>query len=45
VAACKLVEKAGGKVACFSFLVSLDFLNGKDKLKPFSEDIFSVVNY
>jgi adenine phosphoribosyltransferase len=45
VAACKLVEKAGGKVACFSFLVSLDFLNGKDKLKPYSEEIFSVVNY
>lgn len=45
VAACKLVEKAGGSVACFSFLVSLDFLNGKDRLKPYSEEIFSLVNY
>jgi len=45
VAACKLVEKAGGKVACFSFLVSLDFLDGKSKLKPYSEEIFSLVNY
>lgn len=45
VAACKLVEKAGGAVVCFSFLVSLDFLEGKDKLKPYSQDIFSLVNY
>ena len=45
VAACKLVEKAGSSVACFSFLVSLDFLEGKEKLKPFSKEIFSLVNY
>lgn len=45
VAACKLVKKAGGSVACFSFLVSLNFLNGKDKLKKYSEEIFSLVNY
>ncbi|HRG60103.1 MAG TPA: adenine phosphoribosyltransferase [Bacteroidia bacterium] len=45
VAACKLVEKAGASVSCFSFIVSLDFLNGKDKLKPYSQDIFSLVNY
>jgi adenine phosphoribosyltransferase len=45
VAACKLVEKAGGSVACFSFLVSLDFLEGKDKLKPYSQEIFSLINY
>jgi adenine phosphoribosyltransferase len=45
VAACKLVEKAGGKVACFSFLVSLNFLDGKSRLQSYSDDIFSVVNY
>ena len=45
VAACKLVEKAGGSVACFSFLVSLDFLEGKEKLMPYSKEIFSLVNY
>lgn len=45
VAACKLVEKAGGSVACFSFLVSLDFLDGKEKLMPYSKEIFSLVNY
>jgi adenine phosphoribosyltransferase len=45
VAACKLVEKAGGTVACFSFLVSLDFLKGKEKLMPYSNEIFSLVNY
>ncbi len=45
VAACKLVEKAGGTVACFSFLVALDFLEGKEKLMPYSKEIFSLVNY
>jgi adenine phosphoribosyltransferase len=45
VAACKLVEKVGASVACISFLVSLDFLEGKEKLKPFSKEIFSLVNY
>jgi adenine phosphoribosyltransferase len=44
-AAAKLVEKAGSTVACFSFLVALDFLNGREKLKPYCEEIFSLVNY
>lgn len=45
VAACKLVQKAGASVACFSFIVALDFLEGKEKLKPYSKEIFSLVNY
>ena len=31
-AAAKLVEKLGGKVAGLSFVIELDFLNGRDKL-------------
>lgn len=44
-AAAYLIEKSGGKVAGFNFLVALDFLHGKDKLKKFSDNISSFVNY
>lgn len=44
-AAATLIEKCGGKIAGFSFLVSLDFLNGKDKLKTYTDEINSIVNY
>ncbi len=33
-AVAKLVEKAGGKVLMFSFLIELAFLNGRNKLSP-----------
>ena len=42
-AGCKLVEKAGGKVAGCAFLVELGFLNGRDKLKP--HEVFSLIRY
>ena len=44
-AAANLIEKCGGKVAGFNFLVSLDFLNGKEKIKGFSDNIDAVINY
>ncbi len=44
-ACAKLVEKCGGKVAQFSFIIELDFLNGQEKLKPFSDDLVSLVHY
>lgn len=44
-AAAELVKLCGGEVAAFSFLVSLDFLGGADKLKPFSENIVNLVSY
>ena len=44
-AAAFLIEKSGGKVAGFNFLVALDFLHGEDKLKKFSDNISSFVNY
>ena len=33
-AACKLVERLGGEVVQVNFLMELEFLNGKEKLKP-----------
>lgn len=44
-AAGKLIEKAGGTVAGFDFLVELEFLKGAEKLKPFSNNITNLVAY
>lgn len=44
-AAAYLIEKSGGQVAGFNFLVALDFLQGDEKLKKFSDNISSFVNY
>ena len=35
-AACKLVEKLGGKVVQLSFLIELSFLNGREKLRNYN---------
>ncbi|MBI4428939.1 MAG: adenine phosphoribosyltransferase [Ignavibacteriales bacterium] len=42
-AACKLIERAGGKVAGVCFLVELNFLKGRDRLKNY--DVFSLIQY
>ncbi|MFT4696930.1 MAG: adenine phosphoribosyltransferase [Flavobacteriaceae bacterium] len=42
-AVCKLIESQGGIVVQCNFIMTLDFLNGKDKLKGY--DIASVLNY
>lgn len=44
-AAAHLIQKCGGNVAGFSFLVELDFLGGRNKLNTFAHDINSIVNY
>ncbi|MGB0369256.1 MAG: adenine phosphoribosyltransferase, partial [Flavobacteriales bacterium] len=44
-AAAELIKKQNGNVAGFSFLVTLDFLNGKEKLDAYSENFSSLVNY
>ena len=44
-AAAHLIEKSGGKVAGFNFLVSLEFLQGTEKLRHFSDNITSFVSY
>lgn len=42
-AACNLVEKAGGKVAGIAFLIELDFLNGRSKLKEY--EVLSLIHF
>lgn len=45
VAASQLITQLNAKVAAYSFLISLDFLNGKERLSVFSEHTFSLINY
>jgi adenine phosphoribosyltransferase len=44
-AASKLIERLGGVVAGYSFIVGLDFLNGSVRLAPFSKNIVKLVSY
>lgn len=45
VAASKLVEQLNAKVAGYSFLISLDFLNGRERLNSFSPNSFSLTRF
>jgi adenine phosphoribosyltransferase len=45
VAASNLVQKLGASVAAYSFLINLDFLNGKHRLKPYTDNIFALASY
>ena len=42
-AACKLVEKLGADVLQISFVIELDFLNGREKLQNY--DVQSLIHY
>jgi adenine phosphoribosyltransferase len=42
-ASCKLVSSMGARIAQISFLIELDFLNGRDKLKGY--DVHSLIHY
>lgn len=44
-AAAELIQKCGGEVAGFNFLVELNFLNGNEKLKNYSNNITNLVTY
>ena len=44
-AAARLIEKCGGTVFGFNFLVSLSFLNGDEKLKPISSNIVNLARF
>lgn len=44
-AASRLVQKQGGEVAQFSFLIGLKDLGGKARLKPFSGEVYEVLQY
>lgn len=44
-ACAELIEKCGGKITQFSFIMDLTFLNGKDKLIKHTKDIVSLVEF
>jgi adenine phosphoribosyltransferase len=44
-ASINLIEKAGGEVACAAFLIELDFIQGRKRLKIEEEKIFSFIHY
>lgn len=44
-ASSELIYKLGGKVAGFTFLIGLDFLNGALQLKNYSEKIITLASY
>lgn len=44
-ATAELITKQGGTVAGFSFLVELAFLNGAEKLLPYSKNIQNLISY
>ena len=44
-AAARLVKKSGAKVAGFNFVIGLDFLNGKNKLINYTNNITCLVHY
>ncbi len=41
----ELIIKLGAKVVGFTFVIALDFLNGKENIKKYSENIISLKNY
>jgi adenine phosphoribosyltransferase len=43
LAGCRLIEKAGGRVAGCAFLVELMFLRGREKLAP--HEVFSLIHF
>jgi len=45
VAASELVRQQGGNIAGFAFVVELGFLNGSEKLRPYSDNIVNLVSY
>jgi adenine phosphoribosyltransferase len=44
-AASELIQKLGANVAAFTFVISLDYLNGNEKLEKYSKEIISLKRY
>jgi adenine phosphoribosyltransferase len=44
-AATRLVQKLNGEVAGYAFIISLDFLNAREKLQKVSLNVISLVSY
>src|SRR5690554_1766120 len=45
IATSKLIQQMGGEIAAFAFVINLDFLKGTEKIKPFCDNIYSIVSY
>ncbi|GAB2705674.1 adenine phosphoribosyltransferase [Mucilaginibacter koreensis] len=41
----ELIEEMGGKVAGFSFVVGLGFLNGRERIEPLSDKVIVLAEY
>ena len=44
-AASELMQQLGANVAAFAFVISLDFLNGNERLEKYSKEIISLKRY
>ncbi|MDX2188302.1 MAG: adenine phosphoribosyltransferase [Bacteroidota bacterium] len=44
-AAAELIKMQGAEVAAFAFVVDLTFLGGKEKIRKYSENVISLVDY
>ncbi len=44
-AAVELIQQVGGEIVGFSFIIELDFLNGREKIDHYSDEICSLVRY
>ena len=44
-AASELIQNLGANVAAFTFVISLDYLNGSEKLEKYSKEIISLKRY
>lgn len=45
VAASQLIERLGGRIAGYAFIVNLSFLAGTERLLPYSPHVISLVDY
>jgi adenine phosphoribosyltransferase len=45
IAANKLIECMGGNVSAMAFVISLDFLEAKDRLREYSDNIISLISF
>lgn len=45
VASAALISQLNANVTAFAFVIELGFLNGKDRLKEYSDNIISLTNY
>ena len=44
-AAAELIERQGAEVVAYTFIIALDFLNGRNVLKRYCENIIAIANY